>query len=150
MTSVEELVTKLTRPQEILIVEDDAPVADSMRDILTRHFSCNVTLSSTGEDALERLSRCKFDLILLDLLLPTLSSLEVLKSVKAKHPFLPVVLVTGWPGSPQAEEAARLGAVGLVVKPFSPADFEEVFRLFKIRAVKVSPEHRNRPILGSG
>lgn len=136
MSDVEELVCKLTRPAEILLVEDDDGAGSVLVQMLTRTFNCCVTWATDGEEALRRLSDRNFDLVLLDLMLPTLSSEEVMREIKRRKASLPVVLVTGWPGSDAAVKVARLGAVGLVVKPFTVRDLDEMFRIFKIRAVK--------------
>ena len=68
----------------------------------------------------------KFDLVLLDLKMPKRSGMEVLKSIKAQWPELPVIMVTGHGTIETAIEATRLGAFNFIPKPFTPNELAKV------------------------
>ena len=111
-----------TRP--ILIVEDE----DLIRDTYARrleHEGFAVTQAATGRDALRSARTAPPQLILLDVMLPDLSGLEVLKSLRADRRFLatPVVLFTNLSQHMDKHMAARLGATDYLVKSeVAPAD----------------------------
>jgi len=64
---------------KVLVVDDEAPVRDLLKDLLKRE-DCAVSICGTGEEALECLQKDSFDVVLLDIKLPGISGLEVLKT----------------------------------------------------------------------
>jgi DNA-binding response OmpR family regulator len=119
----------------ILVVEDDSAIRRGLVDAL--HFSGYQTLqSSTGPDALAQATRCSIDLLLLDLVLPSLSGFEILKAVRAARPTLPVIILTARGEEMDRVQGLRLGADDYVVKPFSVREL-----LARVEAVlRRSPE----------
>jgi DNA-binding response OmpR family regulator len=79
-----------------------------------------VTTAARGQEGLDFLSKQNFDLVYLDIRLPDLNGLEVLKVIKAKFPDLPVVLFTAQPDLNSAIGAVREGAVDYLLKPLKP------------------------------
>jgi DNA-binding response OmpR family regulator len=79
-----------------------------------------VTTAALGQEGLDFLSQQNFDLVYLDIRLPDLDGLEVLKIIKAKFPDLPVVLFTAQPDLNSAIGAVREGAVDYLLKPLKP------------------------------
>lgn len=109
--------TKALRPR-LLVVDD---VFDN-RDILTRRLTrrgFEVTEAAGGFEALERLAEARFDLVLLDVMMPDLAGTEVLKRIReTRSPLeLPVIMVTANSGSEDAGESIALGANDYVTKP---------------------------------
>jgi CheY-like chemotaxis protein len=103
--------------RRMLIVEDERDIADCLQEFFKmRGFS--VASAFSGEQALELLQRDSADVILLDILLPGLSGIEVLKRVKALHPRAQVIMVTALDRDDLRIEAHRYGASGYVTKPF--------------------------------
>ncbi len=78
----------------------------------------NCITAPTGEDALRRLSRSSFDMVLLDLKLPGISGMDVLKEVKSNCPESAVIVVTAAGDAQTAVEAMKIGAVDYITKPF--------------------------------
>lgn len=76
--------------------------------------------ASTGQEGLDFLSKQSFDLVYLDIRLPNMSGLEVLKVIHKNYPDLPVVLFTAQPDLNSAIEAVREGAVDYLLKPLKP------------------------------
>lgn len=136
MSSVNALLENLIRPAKLLLVEDDERVGEAFSYWLNAKYVCHLVWAKTGEEAVDLVASTRetFDLIFLNLSLPGISGVDVLRQVKQKWPNVPVVLVTGFSNNRMTEEAARLGVVGLFNKPVSGNEFESLFRTYKIKA----------------
>ena len=103
--------------KKILIVDDEEGIRESLKLILSDHY--DIILSDGGEQALEVLENAKdIGVVLLDIKMRKVHGLDVLKEIKAKHPKIKVIMVTGYKSVETAVEAAKLGASGYIVKPF--------------------------------
>jgi len=109
----------LNADSHILIVDDEASLRQTLARILQR-AGFDVTTTATGGEALALLSQHTFDLIYLDIRMPDMSGLEVLKTVHTKFPELPVILFTAQPDLNSAVEALRSGATDYLLKPLKP------------------------------
>lgn len=111
---------------KILIVDDEAPIRALMRATLSM-AGHSVTEASGGEEALEKIKKTNFDLVVLDIMMPVTDGYEVLERVKAipSRAGLPVIVVTA-----KAYESEGImremtgGAIDHISKPFDPADLE--------------------------
>src|SRR5262245_39273730 len=103
----------------ILIVDDEASLRQTMARILQR-AGYEVTTASTGKDGLALISTHAFDLLYLDIRMPDTTGLELLKTIHAKFPELPVILFTAQPDLNSAVEALRRGATDYLLKPLKP------------------------------
>jgi len=107
--------------QRILIVDDERSVVQSIALALAGEaFEIETVLS--GEDALIRTASVKYDLVICDLMMPGLSGLDLLKSLREFRPTMPVLMITGYPTVKTAEESVKMGAFAYITKPFTPAD----------------------------
>ena len=107
--------------RRMLIIEDEPDIQECLRDFFSsRGFS--VTTAFSGEEALERLEEGSAEVILLDILLPGISGLEVLKRIKEIRPRTKVIMVTGLSHPTLRVEAQACGASGYVTKPFDFSD----------------------------
>ena len=107
---------KNTHPATILIVDDDASIRDSLKDILTyRGYSCSE--AGDGKEALASLHKKQPDLVLLDLKLPRIDGMQVLKQSLERYPNLPVIIISGQGTIQLAVEATKLGAYDFLEKP---------------------------------
>ena len=102
----------------LLIVDDN----EMNRDMLSRRLERKgyaVTLASDGRQALDLVAKAPFDLVLLDVMMPDINGLEVLKTLRATHAAtqLPVIMVTAKDQSEDIVEALKLGASDYVTKP---------------------------------
>ena len=103
--------------RQMLIVEDERDICDCLEQFfLAKGFS--VTSVFSAEEALSRLESSDPEVILLDILLPGLSGLEVLKRAKSLHPHARVIMVTALDRDDLRLEAYHYGAAGYVTKPF--------------------------------
>ncbi|MBI4201695.1 MAG: response regulator [Chloroflexi bacterium] len=106
------------QPKTVLVVDDERPI----RYVLSKQleelgYRC-VALSS-GQEALARLGQQTFDIILLDLRMPGLSGLDVLRRMQTEHPRTPVIMLTALVDTGLAAQALRLGAYDYVTKPYN-------------------------------
>ncbi len=114
--------------EQILIIEDDAGIASLMRLELT-HEGYAVTTAASGTEGLELFTQQHPDLILLDIMLPGLSGLEVLRRIR-KTAAIPVILVTARSETADTVAGLDAGADDYITKPF---EIEEL--LARIRSM---------------
>lgn len=105
----------------ILIVDDEEIVRRSHLRSLAG-TGCHTEAAADGSEALQVMERHPFDVVLLDLRLPGLDGMDVLKAIKARWPDSEVVVITGYPTIESAKEAVRLGAQNYIAKPVGPDD----------------------------
>jgi DNA-binding response OmpR family regulator len=102
----------------ILIVEDDETLAMGLTSAL-EHERFVVTHADTGESALQHIEDDVPDVLILDIMLPGMDGLSVLRRVKGEHPELPIILLTAKSAEVDRVLGLELGADDYVVKPFS-------------------------------
>lgn len=106
---------------KILVVDDE----EIVRLCLLRTLSgehCNVEVVRNGKDALQVMEQHPFDVVLLDLRMPGMDGMTVLKTIKQKWPESEVIIITGYPAVESAKEAVTLGAYDYLAKPVGPDD----------------------------
>src|SRR5215467_584303 len=102
----------------ILVVDDDRNIREYLSTFLT---SCgyNVEVAATGDDALARVAAGHApSMILLDIMLPGMDGMDVMKSLKAAHPAIPIVILSGIGQIKTVVEAMQMGASDYLTKPF--------------------------------
>jgi DNA-binding NtrC family response regulator len=110
---------------KVLIVDDESMVRSTMRQI-TEHLGLSVKEAEDGKQALAMMASEPFDIVFLDLLLPGMHGLEVLKHIRENHPELVVTIITGHPEVETALESMKLGATDYLVKPFGAKEVENI------------------------
>lgn len=106
--------------RKILTVEDE-PIIREMIELVLSGAGYVVAPAASGRDALDMLSRNRFDLVLLDVHMPRMSGLEVLERMKTiGRPMPPVLMLTADREISTVTAARDRGCVGYVVKPFTP------------------------------
>lgn len=114
--------------QTILVVEDDSKIA-RLLELELKHAGYEVVVVTDGRSGLERAVADEIDLVLLDIMLPQMSGLEVVRRLKEERPLLPVLMVTARGDRYDKVSGLDLGADDYITKPF---EIEEV--LARIRA----------------
>lgn len=104
------------KPASLLLVDDDSTFRQVMAKELTR-LGYQIEAVGTGEEAIRRIAASEPDVVLLDMRLPGMSGLDVLKSIHASAPTTEVVMLTGHGSIDTAIESIRIGAFDYVVKP---------------------------------
>ncbi len=110
--------------RKVLVVDDDPVVGKSFNRVLSGKGYIVVT-ADDGYDALQKLQSETYDAVFTDLRMPGMNGLEVAERIKARQPWVPVVIVTGY-GSKTSEERARAAGVSdFLHKPLSPEMIED-------------------------
>lgn len=107
------------REFRILIVDDEMVVRDSLKEWLEDE-GFRVETADSGVQAVEKLTQGAFHLLLLDIKMPGMDGVEVLRRAKAMRPDLPVVMMTAYATVETAVEAMKIGAMDYLMKPFNP------------------------------
>jgi DNA-binding NtrC family response regulator len=118
-------VKEMSEKTKILVVDDEEVVRLSHLRLLTRD-DCNVEAVWNGHDALREMEKGCFDLVLLDLRMPGMDGMSVLRLIKQRWPESEVVVITGYPSVETAKEAIRLGAYDYLAKPVNPDEIIKV------------------------
>lgn len=105
---------------KILVLDDDPVVNLSCKRILGAE-GYSISTVEKGENALNKLTKEDFDLLISDVKLPDISGMVVLKEARVVKPETDVVIITGYPTLEDAKESTRLGATQYIEKPFTPA-----------------------------
>ncbi|MBC8417688.1 MAG: sigma-54-dependent Fis family transcriptional regulator [Desulfobacterales bacterium] len=104
---------------KILVVDDELIMRESLSGWLYRDGH-EVETAESGEAALEKVKRSRFDILLVDLKMGGMSGLEVLKEIKEMDPDVAVVMITAYGSISTAIEAMKNGAYDYLLKPFDP------------------------------
>ncbi len=113
--------------ERLLIVDDDPAIRDACFQVLTR-AGYEIDLAATPKEALELIGRFEYDAVLLDLKMPGMHGLELLKQIKDANPQVEVVIVTAYGTVQNAVEAMKLGAGDFLQKPFGPEELRLTVR----------------------
>lgn len=109
-------------PHKILIIEDEESLRNTLKlNLELEHYS--VETCSNGKDAIEFIKSVKLDLILLDIMMPTISGIDVYKEIRRKGIDTPIIFLTAKNNVQDKIEGLKLGADDYITKPF---DLEEV------------------------
>jgi len=109
----------------ILVADDDLSIREGCERIL-RGEGYRVRTAVDGSQALQAVKEEHFDLVLLDLKMPGMDGLQVLREIKRQSPATEVVMITGFATVETAVEAMRLGAYDYIPKPFPPSEVRQV------------------------
>ncbi len=107
----------LDRRPRILVVDDEAGI----RELLAKTLAVaeyDVDLAPGGQEALERLHRDQYDLVITDLRMPGVDGLTLIREARRFMPQLPIIIITGYSTEASAIEAINLGVNGYLTKPF--------------------------------
>ena len=117
----------------VLVVDDEKNIRETLKDVLEDE-GYEVHLAQDGKNALEVLKNRQFDVMLLDLWLPEIGGMDVLKTVKEKYGNIQIIIISGHGTIDTAVKATKIGAFDFIEKPLS------IDRVLKIidHAVKIS------------
>lgn len=132
----------------ILVIEDDPSIVLGLRMNLGR-AGYRVRTASDGHIGLAELARERPDLVLLDLMLPGIDGLEILRRIRADDPTLPVLVLTAMGSEEDKIRGLDLGANDYVTKPFSVAELAARVRA-ALRTASLGPDVDQSQILRAG
>ena len=102
---------------KILVVDDEAPIREMIRKGLSQMGGINVEVAQSGFEAIDKIEKEVFDLVLTDLKMPGMDGIELLKTIKGTRPEVMVILMTAYGSIETAVEAMRIGANDFITKP---------------------------------
>jgi len=129
--------------KKVLIVDDEKQLCELLSDFFSEN-GFFVETSFSGEKALEKIQKDRFSVVLLDIKMPDMDGIEVLKKAKEIDPTLPVIMMTGNVSTSSAVESMRYGAYDYITKPF---DLHEALSTAKRGWEKRALEIQNRILL---
>ena len=110
---------------QVLVIDDDAVVGRSFDRVLTgKGYEVSTALS--GEEALKTMNKADFDVVFTDIKMPGMDGLEVAERIRARCPWTPVVVITGYGTTENEARASVLGVSGFIRKPLTPEIIESV------------------------
>ena len=108
----------------ILIVDDDRRILQLLGDCFKDVYTVETAMN--GGEALTTIRRQRPDVVLLDIMLPGVSGIHLLREIKRLDPTIAVIMVTGSDSAALAAEALANGAARLITKPFNLRDLDQV------------------------
>ena len=106
---------------KVLVADDDPVTRTLLKRLLIHNFDCAVTEVENGLEALARLDKQRYTMLLLDVHMPVMGGLETLEAIRGSaHSSLPVVMITAECGEAVVKRAVALGITAYLVKPLAP------------------------------
>lgn len=138
----------MSKKAHILVIDDDPIVQQSCERILGENY--DVQVADNGQKGLAALETQSFHLILLDLKLPDVNGIDILRQAPDLFPDVPVIIITGYPSTKSTVEAIKMGAFDYLAKPFTPdeleAAIEKLLRQYRLltdyRSLQDTLQHR--------
>ena len=103
----------------ILVVDDERNIRNNLRMVLEAE-GYKIDTASNGDDALLQVKDGRYDIVFVDIQMPKMDGLELLRYLRGLKPKMPVVMLTAYGTVRRAVEAMKLGAVDFLEKPFDP------------------------------
>lgn len=130
--------------RHVLVIDDDAVVGRSFDRVLSdKGYEVDTALS--GEEALHDIEARDYDVVFTDIKMPGMDGLEVAERIKARCPWTPVVVITGYGTEENEARASVLGVNGFVRKPLTPEIIESI-TLKALEKPEQAPEAANEPV----
>jgi DNA-binding NtrC family response regulator len=118
-------VNDISRKERILVVDDDAQIADLMMDYLNR-IGYDAVAAYGGSDGLNRFRDGDFQMVVTDMKMPDMDGVTLLEAVKAIRSDVIVIIVTAYSTIDAAVDAIKLGAFDFISKPFDLGALKEI------------------------
>jgi len=123
--SLRRMIQDVQFKPRVLVVDDEKRIRDACTRMLADE-GCEVQSADNGALGLEMIQQSHFDIVLLDLMMPGLSGIDVLTDIKAKHPDTVVIVITGYATLEHSIETMKKGAFDFLSKPFSPSQLRVI------------------------
>ena len=111
--------------RHVLVIDDDAVVGRSFNRVLSDK-GYEVDTARNGEEALKDIEAQDYDVVFTDIRMPGMDGLEVAERIKARCPWTPIVVITGYGTEENETKASVLGVSGFVRKPLTPDMIESI------------------------
>ncbi|MBF0386077.1 MAG: response regulator [Candidatus Omnitrophica bacterium] len=104
----------------ILIVDDDKDVVEAVAKYIAKRYEATIDIAFNGSEAISRSDKTTYDIILLDVKMPGMDGISILKEVRKKNKTAHIIIITAWHSSEVLNDALSFGANAFLVKPVSP------------------------------
>lgn len=123
--SLKQMIKDVFFKPRVLVVDDEERIQEACRRMLSDE-GCEVEVAQNGAMGLEMIKQTHFDIVLLDLMMPGLTGMEVLSDIKSRHPDTVIIVITGYATLEHSIETMKKGAFDFLSKPFSPGELRTV------------------------
>lgn len=134
---------------KILMIEDDFMIAESSRTLLALNH-LEVDWVNNGIEGLSRLAASDYDLVLLDLGLPMMDGMQVLKHIRSKYPILPILIVSARDQLQNRVDGLNHGADDYLIKPYEFAELLARIQALLRRAGRLNPLDTHKKLNHAG
>lgn len=132
---------------KVLFIDDDLNAREYFKAILSQ-IDCDVALAVDGREGLAMLEDNQFDLVITDLVMPKISGLDVLRSLKESSPEIPVIMISGMGTIENVVESLRMGAWDYIIKPTKPEIvLQSVNRVIRRKEIIDENEQRRKDLI---
>jgi len=130
------------KKRKILLVEDETVLREALQEWLVSD-GYEVEVAESGEEALERIKKEEFGVIVLDLRLPGIDGLRAFEEAKDIKPEIKGVIITAYPSKETLEKAKEIGLLDYLAKPFKVEDLEKIISgaLEEVKEKKTKGKH---------
>ncbi|RKY03164.1 MAG: response regulator [Spirochaetes bacterium] len=127
--------------KKVLVIDDEKIVLDSVKKVLSgENFDVEGSLSS--KKGLDLAISKDYDIVLVDIRMPEIGGMRVLRDIKRAKPYLPVMIITGYATVQSAVQAMKLGAVDYIEKPFTPEQLVDAVKSALEVTATMEPEEQ--------
>src|SRR3954449_9722633 len=135
------------RKGKILVIDDELDIREGLYDLLTIEGGYNVELAHNGTEGLKKLEGTTYDLVLLDLMMPDMSGMDVLRQVRKTDTETPIFLITAYGSVEAAVDALKQGANDYFSKPWDNEKLIiEIDRMIARRLLEYENTHLKRAL----
>lgn len=110
---------------KILIVEDEFDTLDAMRTMLQEDLECEVDQADNGKVATSKIKENDYDLVILDIKMPVMSGMDMIRAVKVEKSLPDTLVVSGYDSVEAVNEVLEEGVIDYIVKPIEWGDLME-------------------------
>lgn len=118
----------MNKLKHILVIDDEPIIRTSVERILRKELGYTVILAASGKEGIEKFIEDNYDLILLDIKMPDIDGLDVLKEIVLLNPHQTVIIISGFYTEETKQEAQKQGVFAFIEKPFTPFQLLEVVK----------------------
>jgi len=141
-------MSKAMPPIRVLVVDDDREIREYMETFLAKD-GFEVKTLAEPDAAVDEVREGGYHLVVLDLMMPKMDGVEVLRQIRQVDDDIAVVIFTGYPSLESAVESMKLDVVDYLKKPFNPEEFREVLdRVMRKKGLLRSPEENLHRVIG--
>lgn len=128
--------------KKILIVDDAQNIRITLKRCLESPEN-QIDIAMNGEEALKKIRENDYDLVFLDLMIPSLSGMELLRKIRLEGNKVNIVIITAYGTVENAVESMKLGVIDFVQKPFSPGEIRRIVSAVWVRNIIDEKELKN-------